>query len=159
MKKAIFIYFSYSGDNEKFAKLLENQVNCDTLRIIPEKKYTSSTIKILFQGGNESLRKKSPSIESYDFNPENYDLIIIGTPVWAWTLAPVMRTFLTRTQLKNKNIVLTCTHRGKPGKTIEHLVELIPESNILITKEFHAPVENNSEINNFISNLKEILNN
>lgn len=156
MTKSIFIYFSYSGDNEKFAKVLESTLNCDILRLIPENEYTNSSIKILFQGGNESLRKKTPSLKKYDFNPQDYDLIILGGPVWAWTFAPVLRSFLASVNLDNKNIVLTCSHRGSPGKTIEHLQELLPESKILLTKELHAPVEDNSNLQDFIRQLQEI---
>ncbi len=159
MKKSIFVYFSYSGDNDKLANLLQKKINCETLKLVPEKEYTNSSIKILFQGGNESLKKKCPNLKAYDFNPDNYDLIIIGTPVWAWTLSPVLRSFLANNSFDKKTVAITCTHRGSAGKTIENIENELRGNEIILKEEIHAPIEDNQKVNEIINKLYEYLQN
>lgn len=155
MNKTIFIYFSYSGDNDNFANILQRELNCDILKLQPEKKYTNSSIKILFQGGNEALRKKAPALIPYNFDSSKYSTIIFGTPVWAWTLSPVIRTFLQDNTISNKDIVLTCSHRGSPGHTIDNLIQLLPNNNIIFNQEIHAPIADNYEIIQIIDGIKK----
>jgi len=38
----------------------------------------------------------------FDINPEGYDLIFIGTPVWAWEPAPPLKTFFSTCNISNK---------------------------------------------------------
>lgn len=154
MEKTIFIYFSYSGDNDKLSNILQRELDCEVLKLEPEKEYTNSSIKILFQGGNESVRKKSPELKPYTFDPNQYDFIIFGTPVWAWTFAPVLRSFIQNNLISNKKIILTCTHRGGPGKTIENFKEILPNNQIVLSRDIHAPIENNDKINQLIEDIK-----
>ena len=154
MKKTIFIYFSYSGDNDTLANILKSEIDCDILKLEAEKEYTLNSMKILFQGGKESIRKETPSLKPYSFDPEQYDYIIFGTPVWAWSFAPVIRTFLSNTTISNKNILLTCTHRGSVGSTISNFTENLPNNQIVLEREIHAPIENNDKVSKLIEDIK-----
>ena len=58
----------------------------------------------------------------YKKDPKKYDLIIIGTPVWAWTTTPAIRTYLT--QNKPKKVAFFCTSGGSKGKVFEDMEEL-----------------------------------
>lgn len=58
--------------------------------------------------------KSEPELKKLSKDPNNYDIIIIGTPVRAYTYTPAIRTFLKTIQLKNKKIALFCTHEGGP---------------------------------------------
>ncbi len=158
MKKTIFIYFSYSGDNDKLATILKKEINCDILKLEAEKEYTNSSIKILFQGGQESVRKKTPALKPYNICLDDYEYIIFGTPVWAWTYAPVLRSFLHDNTISNKKIVLTCTHRGGPGKTLENFIEALPDNQIILRRDIHAPIENNDKVDKLIEDIKLIIN-
>ncbi|MBI9032825.1 NAD(P)H-dependent oxidoreductase [bacterium] len=158
MKKTVFIYFSYSGDNDKLAELFKQQLGCDILKLEPMTEYTHNSIKILFQGGSESIRKKSPELKSYHFNSADYEAIIIGTPVWAWTFSPPLRTFMLENEIKNKQIYLTCTHRGSPGNTIQNLREFFSDNEIILTKEIHAPIGEKENIELFFEEVKIKLN-
>ena len=55
-------------------------------------------------------------------NIEDYDTMIIGSPVWAGKMAPPMRTFLTQAQLAGKKTAFFCTSGG--GGSSEFLKEM-----------------------------------
>lgn len=154
MNKTIFVYFSYSGDNDKLAALLKRDLACDILKLEPATDYTNNSIKIIFQGGKESSGKKTPDLKPYHFDMEEYDNIILGTPVWAWTFSPVLRRFLQDNKLAGKKIILLCTHRGMPGKTMANLTEFLANNQIVFTKEIHAPIADEEEIKELIQEIK-----
>lgn len=154
MVRTILIYFSYSGDNDKFADILKRELNCDVLKLEPESEYTNSSLKILFQGGHESIRKKAPILKPYNFNADDYTFIIFAGPVWAWSFAPVLRSFLQINPIINKRIILTCTHRGQPGKTIDNFSNILSNNEIVIKEEIQAPIEGNNKINKIIEDIK-----
>lgn len=48
---------------------------------------------------NNSSNGKIPEIKDVAIDLNQYGEIIIGTPVWWYTLAPVIRTFLSKNDL------------------------------------------------------------
>jgi hypothetical protein len=109
---------------------------------------------ILFQGGKESRTRKLPTLQPYDFDPTDYEFIIIGTPVWAWTFAPVLITFLNENEIANKKIILTCSHRGSPGKTIDNLIDNLPNNQIIFSTEIKASIKDDNRIKKIIEDIK-----
>ena len=63
-------------------------------------------------------------------NLNDYDEIIIGTPVWWYTIAPVIRTFLTQNDLSNKTIKPFATNAGWLGHTFQEIQKLCPNSKV-----------------------------
>jgi multimeric flavodoxin WrbA len=70
-----------------------------------------------------------------------YDLVIIGTPVWAWSYAPAMKTFLEETKIEGKKIALFCCHGGGPGKALEKLRAAVPGNSFAAEASFHDPLK------------------
>jgi flavodoxin len=50
--------------------------------------------------------KEKPVLYSFDKNPNDYDLIFIGTPVWAFSYAPAFNSFFDKIKIINKKIAL-----------------------------------------------------
>lgn len=67
-------------------------------------------------GGKQVFSKKQPELLLFDKNPEDYDLFIIGTPVWAWTYAPALRTFFANTNLSNKKSLCFVAMAAEKGR-------------------------------------------
>ena len=59
-----------------------------------------------------------------------YDEIILGSPVWWYTIAPVIRTFLKQNDLSGKKIVPFATNGGWIGRTFKEIRDLCPNSNV-----------------------------
>ena len=54
-------------------------------------------------------------------NPEDYDVIVVGTPTWWYTMAPAVLTFLTAHDWKGKTVIPFQTHGGWPGHVIRDM--------------------------------------
>lgn len=116
MKVAV-IYYSLEGNTKKVAGKIANKFNADIYELKELKnKITNTGFSKYFWGGKQVVTKQKPQIEKINFNPEEYDLIFIGTPSWVATYAPVLRTFFSKYDIKNKKIGLFCCHGGGPGR-------------------------------------------
>ncbi len=115
MKIAI-VYYSYTGTTKKYINEVKNKVDCDLIEIKPEKDIKSSgRLSSYVKGGLKVLKKESPILEKYNFNKDDYEFIIIASPVWAYTYAPTMKSFLENECILDKKVSYFMTHRGGPG--------------------------------------------
>ena len=71
-----------------------------------------------------------PEIKDIDVSLDNYDEIIIGTPVWWYRPAPAIRAFLTKYDLSGKRIIPFATNAGWIGRTFNVIKDLCPNSNV-----------------------------
>lgn len=67
------------------------------------------------------MREKLSDIEAVE-SIEDYDLVIVGSPVWAGKIAPPIRTFLVNNNFSGKQVAFFVSIGGdKPEKTFENL--------------------------------------
>lgn len=57
-------------------------------------------------------------------------IIPYGSPVWWYTIAPVIRTFLKQNDLSGKTIKPFATNAGWLGQTFKEIKKLCPNSNV-----------------------------
>ncbi len=162
MNKIAVIYYSMSGNVEYVVKKIEKELDVDLMPIIPKKDYPKKGFKKFFWGGKSSVMKETPTLEEYHFDASQYDEIIIGTPVWASSFAPPIRTFIkeNKEKLKEKKIsVIICYSGGGAKKAIEKLKEYIgikefQKELILIDPKEKETTEKKKDINHFIQTFK-----
>ena len=109
-------YYSWScGNTEKIAEQLANACNADIARIETVEPYPEDYQETVDQGQREVNAGFMPEIEPFEFNPENYDVIVIGTPTWWNTMAPAVKTFTSMYDFTGKTVVALSTNGSWPG--------------------------------------------
>ncbi len=103
--------------------------------------------------------KDEPKIEiSSNFNPEDYDLIFIGTPVWAFNYCPPIRTFFKEFKFNNKKVVVFCTHDGGMKNTLNNMKDALVGNDVIGELDIISVLKdiNNAKqkVSEFINNLK-----
>ena len=78
---------------------------------------------------------------SLDKDPNEYDVIFMGTPVWASSYAPYFNTLFSSIEFKHKKIGLYCCYKGSAGKTFAHLEKQLEENDIVGKMEFKEPIK------------------
>lgn len=129
MKKLV-VFYSYTGHTKMIAENIQQKLNCNILEIKPVKPYSTDYQTVVDEEQNNSSVGKTPDIQKIDKNLNDYDEIIIGTPVWWYTIAPVIRTFLTQNDLSNKTIKPFATNAGWLGHTFQEIQKLCPNSKV-----------------------------
>ena len=160
MKKLV-VFYSYTGHTKMIAENIQQKLNCDILEIKPVKPYSTDYQTVVDEEQNNSSVGKTPDIQKIDKNLNDYDEIIVGTPVWWYTIAPVIRTFLTQNDLSNKTIKPFATNAGWLGHTFQEIQKLCPDSrvdkgmNIVFTEDHHVSqlVTSPDEIDEWIEKL------
>ena len=128
--KKLIVYFTYTNNTKKIAEDIKAKLNCDILEIKPVKPYDKDYDTVVRLEQNNETAKKTPDIEKIDMHLSKYDEIILGSPVWWYTIAPVIRTFLKQNDLSGKKIVPFATNGGWIGRTFKEIRDLCPNSNV-----------------------------
>ena len=116
MKTAI-VYYSMSGNTEYVANEIAKSRECDLIKLIPEKRYHDTGFKKFIWGGKSAVMGEAPKLQPYSFDADSYDAIIFGTPVWASSITPPLRTFIKENleAVKAKKIYLFQRRRCRQG--------------------------------------------
>ncbi|MCL2068043.1 MAG: NAD(P)H-dependent oxidoreductase [Treponema sp.] len=142
MKTAV-VYYSYDGNCAFAAKQIQSRFNADIVQIeVLNEKRRSGFAKYFF-GGFQAFSGIKPALKPYSFDPAAYDLIILGTPVWAGSPAPAMKSFLSKTKISGKKICLFMCHAGGLGNAIEKFKILLAGNDIVSAIDLNNPAENN----------------
>lgn len=129
--KSLVIYYSYEGTTALMADAIADEIGADKRRLyVIDEKRKKGFSKILW-GGFQVIRKKEPELSPLNIDIKDYDLIIIGTPVWAGTYAPAIRTFLNKNEFKGLNIAYFYTDLGGPGNIEMDLSHTFSRSNLV----------------------------
>ena len=117
--KKLLVYYSLSGNTAKIAKKIAEKAGCDIAEIKTKVPYTGDYNSIVSQGEDEVNSGFMPEILPLEKNPADYNEIILGTPVWWYTFAPAVKTFLSQTDFSGKQVFPYATNGGWIGHTFK----------------------------------------
>jgi flavodoxin len=100
------------------AKTISEFIECDMEEIV-EKDKRKGIIGYI-KSGYQASRGKIDHIEDSKYELSDYDLLIIGTPVWAGKMSIPVRTYLNKNKNKIPLLACFCT-AGRSG--IENTIE------------------------------------
>lgn len=115
-KKTLVVYYSWScGNTEKIAEQLADVCDADIARIETVVPYPEDYQETVDQGQREVNAGFMPEIENLEYNPADYDVIVIGSPTWWYTMAPAVKTFIAENDFSGKTVVALSTNGSWPG--------------------------------------------
>lgn len=126
--KTVIVYYSMSGNTRFVAEKIAAKLGADIVEISPEKAFPDKGFGKFFWGGKSAVMGDKPKLMPYKLDLSDYDRVILGTPVWASSFTPPLRTFIdeNRSALQEKSIaVFACSSGGSAEKTIEKLRKFI----------------------------------
>jgi flavodoxin len=143
--KTALVYYSLEGNTKYIADCISEVIHVDILQLEPINPINKNSSTKYLWGGLQVFSKREPQLKSYSFAPENYDLIILGTPVWAWKYSPAINTFINDIELAKKNIALYCCHGGGKGAVFRRFEEALNGNNIISKIDFRDPLKRSPE--------------
>lgn len=153
MKKLV-IFYSLNNNTRFIAEKFAEETGADILELKPEKEIPRKEPMQHLAGGKQIAAKETPQLQKYDINLADYDTLIIGTPVWAFTFTPPVRTFLMENNIKNKKIILFCTYDLIKGMTFRNMRKKLEGNEIVAEIGFKNVLkkqeENTKKLQDFI---------
>ena len=154
--KTLIVYYSKTGNTKKVALEIAKALKADIDEVIDLKK-RSGIIGWLI-GGRDAMKERQTQITVTN-DPENYDLVIIGTPIWAWNTTPAIRTYITQYKNKIKKVVFFITSGSTPpAKPVIYLETLAGKKSIdsegWTEAELKDPVIYKQKFKAFINRIK-----
>jgi flavodoxin len=110
--KALIVYYSFEGNTEFIANTISEALNIPAIRIYPVKDLTSTGFSKYVWGGGQVVMGIKPKLEPNEINFNEFDVIFLGSPIWAGTYAPPIKTLLEEGVFKNKKVYYFYTHEG-----------------------------------------------
>ncbi|MFH1347175.1 MAG: NAD(P)H-dependent oxidoreductase [Candidatus Margulisiibacteriota bacterium] len=137
MKSAI-IFYSYSGNTAKVGKILQDELqskgDIDVFQLEPEDESSS------FLGQcRRALFKKKAKIKDVVLDLNSYSLVCFGTPVWAFGMAPALRTYIDKCSgIQGKKVILFTTFGSGTGnnKCIDEMQAILAKKGAKDFKRF-----------------------
>lgn len=153
--KALVVYYSRTGKTKNIAESIAKKLGADIEEIVdttPRKGFFG----FLF-GSRDAMFKKGTSIEPLKSKPEDYDVVVVGTPIWAGTMAPAVRTYLNISKIKKAAFFCTCGGRGIE-KTFANMHEIIVDAKVIAGLGFTMKTLKEGaeeKIDKFVEKIKE----
>ncbi len=128
--KVLVVYYSAQNHTEKISKELANNLNADIFKIEPVDDYTSADLdwtnnssRVTKEHNDETLRDiklKNTKIDNW----QNYDIVLIGYPIWWGIAAWPVNSFVKSNDFSGKIVIPFCTSAsssiGNSGKLLEN---------------------------------------
>ena len=145
MKKAV-IFYSYEGNTKFMAESIAKEIEADLIELKPKNEKKSKGFMKYFWGGRAVMRNIKPELLPLNKDIQEYDVLFIGTPVWAFSYAPALNSFLSENQFRGKKIGLFCCHGGGKGNVFKNMKEALAGNQILGEADFIEPLKKETEI-------------
>lgn len=109
--KTLVAYYSRTGHTEQLAREIAARCGADIEKISDDGIDRSGLFGYL-RSGWQALSGARPPIRKAVRNPGDYELVVIGTPVWNWSLASPVRSYAVRHARQFKRVAFFCTEGG-----------------------------------------------
>ncbi len=139
-KRILVIYYSLDGNTRFIAEQISEGLEADIAAIEPIHEYRQKGFMKYFWGGKQVFFKEKPKLLPLAVNLKDYDVIVLGTPVWNSSMTPPMRSLMSDLSFFNKKLILFCCYAGKEGRTFEEMIALAPGAELIGQKSFLDPL-------------------
>ncbi|MBQ7690012.1 MAG: hypothetical protein IJT30_02315 [Muribaculaceae bacterium] len=137
MGKTLIVYYSYTGNCEAIVNSLASQITADQLEIQPAEKglryeannYTLGAQLLNAIKANPNDASSYPTIDPVSVTLDNYQNVIIVTPLWWSQMAAIMQTYLfnNSAQMAGKHLALiVSSHSSGISGVVSDAQRLLP---------------------------------
>ena len=155
--KVLVIYYSWMGHTQAIANQIAAVTKADVYRIETAEVFKSSPA-FYTRVKKDLLNKNYPELKGSMPDLSSYDTIFVGGPVWWYTMATPLYSFLGQVDFKGKKVVPFSTQGSNSGSFLEDFKSNAKGANLgyyekfnNVNKKYDTAV--NNKIINWLNNL------
>jgi menaquinone-dependent protoporphyrinogen IX oxidase len=121
--KTLIVFYSRTGRTRTVAQDLSAQLGAD----LEELKETADRTGAAgyLRAGRDAMLKRPAELLPTTRRPGEYDLVVLATPVWSFTMCPAIRSWLQREAASLRAVAFVCTQGGSGAeRTLRDMREL-----------------------------------
>ncbi len=139
----LVVYFSFDGNTKFIAEKIAETINADIVELKTSKKYPTEGFSKYFWGGKSVIFGEKPKLTNDSIDLNRYETIFIGTPVWAGSYTPPIKSFIRQYKIQGKWIALFASHGGNGAeKCFAKLKEALPGNKFIGETSYVEPKKN-----------------
>jgi flavodoxin len=154
--KTLIIYYSLTGHTQKIAEALAIQCKADSERI-QDRRIRSGVFGTL-RTAYEALFSRPGKIRYVSADPGQYDLLILGVPIWMMKLAPPMRSYILKEKHRFNRVAFFCTEGSSGGSrvflTMQRLCAKQPVATLEVKEADIKSGQYSEKIDNFVNSCQ-----
>lgn len=150
--KTLVVYYSLSGHTKEIAEQIASKTNADLYEIKTVETYSSPSVYM--KSKKELSSQNYPQLQNDNMpDVKKYDTVFVGAPVWWYTMAPALYSYLNMTDFNNVKVVPFSTQGSNFGSFFEDFAKIAKNARILQHESFNNMDEKyQSQISNKINN-------
>jgi len=129
--KVLVLYTTIDGNTEAVGEAIANQVGADVSKIVRVSKVRGYGLIDKVRCWLEVKLGRRPGIFPFKWDPRDYDLIFIGTPVWYDSYNPVYNTLFEVIKIYDRKVALFSTGETDSQKALDKFSKKLRDSIIL----------------------------
>ena len=157
-KRILVVYHSETGATEKVAKMIQQKLGADILKIEPVVAYDTKNLSALKSLVTKQQREKTKvAIKSPNKSVSNYDVILIGTPAWFSKVSPPMESYIESQNFSNKTVAMFTTYDGVYGNVLMDFEKNVKAKEVKKGMAFSGSQIRNGidkDLNTWLNNIK-----
>lgn len=155
--KRLVVYYSLSGNTEAAAEKIAKAAEADLLKVETVKEMPKAFVAQLLVGGGQVMMKYVPELKPLDKDINDYDEIILGSPIWNSKGVPAINAFLKdeKAAAKVKSLFFL-SGGGEVRKGLEAITKQLPalkNTVSLLDKKHKDSVNNDTKIEEFVKKI------
>lgn len=159
MNRILVVYYSRTGTTGKVAQAIASALGADVEEIVDSAERKG--LMGFLRSGTEGMLGMPSAIRPPVRNPVGYDLVLVGTPVWAWSVSSPVREYLTWMGGSAKRVGFFITEGGAGGnrafRQMEELCGKPPLQTLELTDLDRSGAEAAAKIEAFVESIQHRL--
>jgi len=154
--KVLVVYYSLTGHTKEIADKIQTMTNADIFRLEPAEPFPTGA-KLHLAVKEQLKMKKYPALKQMP-DLTGYDVVFVGAPVWWYTAATPVLSFLEQADFQGAKVAFFSTQGSNRGTFLPDVTALTKNAQILpdasfnnMGKEYDAAV--NAKIADWINGL------
>ena len=155
--KTCIIYHSYTGVTRGIAKKINAACGGDLIEVTPKDNY--STLSAYSLGCIRARKEACDPIRPEIIDVSSYDLIVIGTPVWAWKATPAINGAIAALKgCEGKPAVIFATCGSSAKDTLQIMKSALEKKGVRVTGEVvlsKSGISGNEKVNDLVTLVRD----
>ena len=137
MSRILVVYYSLTGHTAQVARAIGERCGAE-LEPVREQRPRRG-FRGLFRSAADMLTARRVALEPPGHDPAGYDLVVLGTPVWAARVSSPMRSWLIEHAADCERVAFFCTEGGSGGERMfermQTLCGQVPVATLIVTEQ------------------------